>query len=214
MVNSAPFEETPRSLSQLLIDLRESLTEETVRVGMILEAFHERGFGFFLFILGMPTAIPIPAMGLHSVISIPMLLLTLQQAFGCHTIWMPDIIKRQSLKTETVVKMIDHCIPWAQKLEKIAKPRLAFMTRGCCSHLIGVLGFIMVVCIAIPLPLTNTVPAIGIILMSAGVLVRDGLAVIIGAVVGTVWSLAWFIGFFYLGGKGIDMLKNAATSLF
>ncbi len=204
----------PRSLTELLTDLRDSLTDENVRVSAILEGFHERGFGFFLFALGLPSAIPIPAMGMHTVVSIPMLLLTGQQALGRHTVWMPEIIRKQTVKRDLLVKIINHCIPWSLKLEKICRPRMAFMTQGIWSHIIGVLGFLMVTCIAVPLPLTNTVPAIGIIFMSAGVLVRDGLAVLIGAAIGTIWSLAWFIGFIYLGKEGLDLIMNYMTSVF
>ena len=211
MENSA---QQPRSLTELLTDLKGSLIEENVRVSTILEGFHERGFGFFLFALSLPSAIPIPAMGMHTVVSIPMLLLTGQQAIGRHTVWMPDIILRQTVKRDLVKKILEHCIPWSLKLEKICRPRMGFMTQGIWSHIIGILGFLMVACIAVPLPLTNTVPAIGLIFMSAGVLVRDGLAVLIGAIVGTVWSLAWFIGFIYFGKEGLEWAWQHLTSFF
>lgn len=204
----------PRALSELLLDLKASLSADNIPVSHILESFHERGFGFFLFVLGMPSAIPIPAMGMHTVISIPMLLLTLQQALGFHTIWMPEFIKRQTIKRDMLEKIIDHCLPWAEKLERISHPRMAWVTHGAFSNIIGILGFLMVACIAIPLPLTNTVPAIGIIFMSAGVLMRDGLAVLIGAVVGTVWSLAWFAAFVYLGVEGLNLIMTHLTSVF
>ncbi len=208
MINSHSI----RTLSELLTDLRDHVTEENVSVATIQEAFHERGFGFFLFLLGLPAAVPIPAMGMHTVISIPMLLLTFQQMMGFHKIWMPDIIRKRTIKRETLVNIIDHCLPWAHKLEKVTKPRMGYITHGYFSNLIGLLGFIQVACIAVPLPLTNTVPAIGIILMSAGVLTRDGLAVLLGAVIGTVWSLAWFVAFVILGTKGLEQIMGMLTS--
>jgi hypothetical protein len=133
---------------------------------------------------------------------------------GRHTLWLPDIFKRQVVKEDIFDAFIDHSLKWTQKLENIAKPRMPLMTQGFQSRLIGITGTIMIACIIMPLPFTNTVPAIGIILMSVGVLVRDGLAVLVGMIVGTLWSIAWFAAFFYFGSKGIMWAMEYLTSYF
>jgi hypothetical protein len=45
----------------------------------------------------------------------------------------------------------------------------------------------MALMVCVPLPLTNTVPSLGIACMAIGVVMRDGLAVIAGAIIGLVW---------------------------
>lgn len=76
------------------------------------------------------------------------------------------------------------------------------------SHLIGVFGLIMALTICVPLPLTNTVPSIGIAVMAIGVLSRDGLAVIAGAAVGMVWVVILALALIFLGTEGIDFVKD------
>lgn len=197
--------QTPRSLSELMIDLKNQFDgSQNVTLAAILEGFHERGFGFFLLVMGLFCIIPIPTLGLKSLVCLPMLYLTVQQVMGRHTPWLPAIFTRQVVKEEIFDAFIEHSLKWTRKLENIAKPRLPFMTQGLASRFIGVTGTLMVLCIVVPLPFTNTVPSIGIILMAVGVLVRDGLAVLIGMALGTLYSLTWFGLFLYFGQKFVN----------
>lgn len=195
-------QETPRSLSELMIDLKNRFDgSQKVTLAAILEGFHERGFGFFLLIMGLFCIIPVPTFGLKSLVCLPMAFLTIQQAMGRHTLWLPKIFTKQVIKEEIFDAFIDHSLTWTRKLENVAKPRMPFMTQGLQSRLIGITGTFMIACIIIPLPFTNTVPAIGIILMAVGVLMRDGLAILSGMILGTVYSAVWFGLFFYFGQK-------------
>ena len=203
-----------RSLSQLLQDVKSRVNGEHITLGEILETFHERGFGFFLFLFALPAAIPLPGLGINVVIALPLLLLTFQQMVGRHTIWLPERVKQRSLTSAFVNKMVESALPWTARLELLVKPRLGFVTQGALSIVIGALGFIMSLSILLPVPLTNTVPAMGIALMSVGVLMRDGLAVLAGAILGTAWvtMLTGIVVIF--GPQGIDLFKEAIKSLF
>ena len=191
-----------RSLSELLSDycntLRENSAEDIVRVKIddILDAFHERGFGMILFIFALPMALPLPVPpGINVLLASPLILLTAQQALGFKEIWLPKKIRQKTLSSKSLIKMFEKAVPFVQKIELLAKPRLGFLTQGLTSNLIGLAGLIMALTICIPLPLTNTVPSLGIACMAVGVLMRDGLAVIAGAVIGLLWiTLLVFLG--------------------
>lgn len=204
-----------RSLTALLLDLKTSFEgQESITVGQILEGFHERGFGFFLFLFALPAALPLPAVGYGTILALPLLFLTAQQAIGRHTIWFPDKVKAKSLKTKNLTGSIDKAVPWMQKLEILIRPRLGFMTRGAAGNLIGVFGFIMACSVLLPVPLTNTVPSLGIALMGIGILMRDGLAVLAGAIIGIAW-IAALVGFtLHFGAEGLDMFKSMIKSVF
>ncbi|MEC4678583.1 MAG: exopolysaccharide biosynthesis protein, partial [Nitrospirota bacterium] len=107
----------PRTLSQLLQDLEAQLTTEKVSVSQLMETFHERGFGFFLFFLALPAALPLPGLGINMIIAFPMLLLTFQQIMGRQTIWLPEKIKRRSISSNVLKKMIKVAMPWMIRLE-------------------------------------------------------------------------------------------------
>ena len=72
----------------------------------------------------------------------------------------------------------------------------------------------MALAVAVPLPLTNTVPAFGIALMSIGVLMRDGLAVIGGLIIGLAWVIALVSFVIIFGEQGFDLMKNFIKGLF
>ena len=206
-VNKA-VEAEPRTLSQLLNDLTGHIDGDQVSVKTILEAFQERGFGFFLFLIALPAALPIPALGISTIIALPLMILTFQQAIGRHTVWIPSFLKAKTVSRKRVEGFIKTASPWIKRLEFFTKPRLSFITQGVFSILIGIAGFIMSMAVAIPLPLTNTIPAFGIAVMAIGVLMRDGLAVLVGMMIGTLWVALLAGVTIFLGAEAIDLVKG------
>ena len=179
-----------------------------------MEAFHERGLGFFVFLVALPAALPLPALGINTLIAVPLLLLTLQQAFGSHTVWLPESLKKKTVRRETLENMIDAALPWVLRLEIFIQPRMGWLTQNGASRLIGFINFIMALAVCIPIPLTNTVPSMGIALMSIGILMRDGLSVLAGAFIGIAWIALLASVFIFLGLEGADLVKDFIKSFF
>ncbi len=201
-----------RSLTQLLTDLQDHIQGDEISLKELLSAFHERGFGFFLFLFALPAALPIPAFGVNMIIAIPLLLLTIQQAIGRHTIWIPEKMGQKTLSKKKIDSFIMAATPWIKRIEFFIRPRLGLITQGHVSKLIGLLGIFMALSVSIPLPLTNTIPSLGIALMAIGVLMRDGLAVIAGALIGTIWVVS-LVGFIVIyGPEGFDIAKDFIKS--
>lgn len=203
-----------RKISQLFEEDLLAIKSERVTLAQILEKVHERGFGMLLFILALPMALPLPVPpGVNVILASPLIILTAQQALGRHTIWLPQKLLEASFSQKKFSRLIQMCLPWIVRLEVFVRPRLGFLTRGVFSCLIGLLGLIMALTVCIPLPLTNTVPSLGIACMAIGVIMRDGLAVLAGAFIGTLW-VALLIGFvLFLGLEGIDVLKETIKSM-
>lgn len=204
-----------RAISEVITDMNAALTEDQVSVGQILEAFHERGFGFLLLIFAFPMALPIPKPpGLSTILAIPLILLTIQQALGFHTLWFPGFIRRKSFSSAAFGRVIETSIPWLKKIEALAQPRLGMVTQGAFSNVIGVCGLIMALWIAVPMPLSNTVPSIGIALMAIGVMMRDGVFVLAGALIGLLWVFAMVFVVVFLGMEGLDLIVEYFRSFF
>ncbi|MCB1531568.1 MAG: exopolysaccharide biosynthesis protein [Alphaproteobacteria bacterium] len=201
-----------RSISELLQDLDSQLSGEHVTLDEVLKGFHERGFGFFLFIFALPTALPLPGLGINLIIALPLLLLTAQQAMGRKTIWLPQSWKTKKIERKKISTMISKALPYMRKIEHLIQPRLGFVTQGLFSNIIGILGFIMALSVCLPVPLTNTVPSLGIAIMAVGVIMRDGLSVTIGALIGTAWVLMLLLIVMFLGAEGIDVFKDTLKS--
>lgn len=203
-----------RTLSQLLKDLELHIQGGDVTVKTLLEAFHERGFGVFLFFIALPAALPIPAIGLNTIIALPLLILTVQQAMGRHVVWVPRKWHDKKISSSKVQSFIENARPWIKRLEFFVRPRFVFMTQGIFSYIIGVAGVVMALAVSVPLPLTNTVPAFGIALMSIGVLMGDGLAVFGGMVIGLLWVVMLCGAIIIFGAEGFDLVKEFIKGLF
>ncbi|MFK7839019.1 MAG: exopolysaccharide biosynthesis protein [Bdellovibrionales bacterium] len=205
--------DTPRPISEILIALKDQVPEEKVCTFDLLEALHERGFGFLLFIFALPAALPLPGLGVNVIIALPLLFLTAQQALGRQQIWIPEKMKYKSINRSMFESMVDKAIPFVKKIEFFVRPRFGFITHGIFSNIIGLLGLIMALSICVPLPLTNTIPAFGIALMAVGVIMRDGLAVIAGALIGTAWVFFIFFMLIFFGTEGIVLVKETIKGL-
>lgn len=199
-----------RSISEVFTDFQSSLSRPEVTVADILEALHERGFGFLLLVFSLPAMIPIP--GISAVLAAPLIFLTSQQALGRHTVWIPENVKNKGVAKDQLNRLLNMVLPWLKRLEFIFQPRLSFATQGIFSNITGILGVIMSLTIMIPLPLTNTVPGFGISLMAIGIIMRDGLAVLAGAAIGTTWVFLLFFAAIFFGAEGFDMLKETIKS--
>lgn len=204
-----------RSVSVLLQDVQKSFeNQEHVSVKDIVDAFHERGFGFFLFLFALPAALPIPAVGLGTVMALPLLFLSIQFAYGRSSIWLPKRILAYRIEKSNFSDWIDKTIPWSKRIETLIKPRLSFITQGIVSRIFSLLGLIMALSVFFPLPLTNTVPSIGIAIMGLGIMMRDGIAVIAGAFIGIAWITLLMCAIFIFGPEAFEIIKNTIRHVF
>lgn len=203
-----------RSLSTVLEDLRHSLHSETVSVSDLVEAFHERGIAMLQLLFAGPMALPLPEPPVvNIVLGLPLVLLTGQQALGRHTIWLPRRILRISVSRSRLDTVLGALIPWMRKLEFFVKPRLGALTHGAVSRLWGVLGMFMAVAVLIPVPLFHTVPSLGIALMAVGVSMRDGIVIILGALIGIGWIAMLTTAVLVFGPEAFDIVKDFIKSI-
>jgi hypothetical protein len=198
-------------LSDSLNALQDTLHGETITFGELAEKFEDRSLAFFMFLLALPASIPIPGPGINLIVALPLLLLTAQLAMGRQHVWFPRGLKEKAIKTETVKGFINKTMPHLLRVERFITPRLQFLTLAPMRNIIGVCGFIMSLSISLPLPLTNTVPSIGVTMMSAGILTRDGLLVIAGILTGLCWIALLTYIVIFIGVEGFELLKDFIT---
>ena len=204
-------------LSDFLRNARDAFCQKSdgssIKVGEIIDDFKEQGTSLLLFLFALPAALPLPALGINFIIAMPLLFLTAQQTIQNKNLWFPRNIKEREISCERFTNFLEKSIPYVEKIEIFSKPRLHFITSGIARNMIGFCGLIMALSVCVPLPFTNTVPSFGIALMALGILMRDGLAVLAGALIGIGWvcALCYFIYFF--GMEGIDIMKDMIKSL-
>jgi hypothetical protein len=168
----------------------------------LMHSIHERGFGLLTLIFSLPLAIPMPYIpGLTTILAAPLLLFSIQMMIGSNAPWLPKWLAHKSIRRQTLAKIIEKASPILRRFEKLLRLRLDFISSNWGHKVIGFFMIIFTISIAIPLPLTNLLPAIGILLISLGLLSRDGIIIICGILIGVIGVV--FTGAVLLLGKKI-----------
>ncbi|MGI0486735.1 exopolysaccharide biosynthesis protein [Pantanalinema rosaneae CENA516] len=166
-------------MAQLSKDLYRFLIEEPpadqVTLADVLQLAGERTFGFLFVLLALPSALPVPAAGYSVPFGIVMLLLAVQLMVGAKTPWLPARIMHHPIALSQVQGFVKSGIPWMQRIEQLSRPRLTIVcTSRTGRAVIGLAITLMAISMMIPIPGTNTLPAIGIFVTGFGLLDDDG----------------------------------------
>jgi len=203
-------------MAKLSVELNRYFFEEErdkkVTLLDILALTGERVFGFLLVVLSLPSALPVPAPGYSIPFGIAMFFLAIQLVIGRDRPWFPDKLLNGSMKLETAQKFVKMGLPWVQRIEKITKPRFAYLCTSIPGKvMLGCAIALMSISMMIPIPGTNTLPAIGIFVTAFGLLEDDGLICIAGLFISSL-GLALTTSVLVFGAvaveKFIDLIKG------
>ncbi|PWK62725.1 exopolysaccharide biosynthesis protein [Roseicyclus mahoneyensis] len=176
----------PLTISQRLNRLAEDAQGDAVTLDWILEQLHERAFGLFLLVLALPCCIPF-LYGLPQIVALPLMFVSGQILLGRETPWLPQKLGTRTVAKTTLEGLARRAGPWLRRIEAVSRPRLAALTRRPLDQVVGVVLVLFSASILVPLPGTNTVPGFAVVIVSMGLLQRDGMLVIFGAVLGMAW---------------------------
>ncbi len=173
-------------ISRRLHKLAEDAGSETVTLDWILGNLHERAFGLFLLILALPCCIPF-LYGIPQVVSLPLMFVSAQIMAGRTSPWLPARLGAREVTRDSLQNLAKRASPWLERIEALSHPRLPALTRPPLDRLVGIALVLFSASILVPLPGTNTVPGIAVVIIAVGLLERDGLYVLAGSLIGTVW---------------------------
>ena len=203
-------------MAKLSVELNRYFFEEErkpeVTLAEILSLAGERIFGFLFVILSLPSALPIPAPGYSVPFGILMLLLALQLIFGRQRPWLPEKMMNGSMSLEKVRGVLKIGLPWLQKIEALTKPRIAYICTSLPGRvIIGIAIALMSISMMIPIPGTNTLPAIGIFVTGFGLVEDDGaisLAGLVLCLLGATLSISILVAVIWGGSSLLDVIKE------
>ncbi|MGZ7119517.1 MAG: exopolysaccharide biosynthesis protein, partial [Methanobacterium sp.] len=131
----------------------------------------------------------------------------------------PKRILRYKFKKDTALKILKGTISVLNKFEKIFKPRIQFLTSNNHTNFLN--GVILIyaaflLMLPLPIPLTDSLPAYCIFLMSASILERDGYFILVSYALilftSIYFGLIFILGFevisFILSHLGINLPKT------
>ncbi len=182
-----------RRFSDELRELATALADKPASLGTILAATQGRGFGLLLVLIALPFITPIPLPGLSTPFGLVVLMIGSRLALGRHP-WLPDRLLKRELPPRFIGRALTAARFVVKWLEVLARPRLDFLHeqalyRRIAGGLIATSGLLLL--LPIPVPFTNTLPALAVLLLSAGSVERDGLFFVGGSVMFLI-TVAYF----------------------
>jgi hypothetical protein len=181
-------EEQPnnRRTSALLRDYIAGLTGERVSLGSLRDALGDRGFGLLLFVFSVPNLVPVNIPLLSAVLGVPLVLLAAQLSYGRHKPWFPDWLTRQSVPRSSFEAVMLKSIPYLERAELFLRPRLVTLLSWTGERLVGLFLLMLAIVLTLPIPFGNWLPAFAISIIALAIVEKDGVAVLIGIVLGVI----------------------------
>jgi len=156
-------------------------------VGSLIALFEEKSFAIlFVLLLGV-SALPLPTGGATHVFEIIAVVLALQLIAGRDEIWLPQRWRKLQLAGATQQRFIHRLMKTIRWLERFSRPRLQVLFDHRLTNI--VFGLLVIAgsagaFFAPPFSGLDTLPSMGVVLLSLGVLLEDFALVAAAVVVG------------------------------
>lgn len=172
-------------------------------LGSLIELFGKKSFAvLFVLLLGVP-ALPLPTGGATHVFEIIAVLLALELVTARDRVWLPRRWRKLQLAGERQQRFVSALMKMIRWLERFSRPRLSFLFDHRLSNIVFgllVIGGSVGAFFAPPFTGLDTLPSLGVVLLSLGVLLQDILVVIGALVVGVAGVVLEIV----LGGAAVS----------
>ena len=170
--------------------------DEPKTISGLCERFGPQSFAIvFVVLLALP-ALPIPTGGVTHVFEIVAALLALELIIGRGEIWVPKRWQTRELRVLTSAKGSNALLKRIRWFERFSRPRLgALLTTPVAARVYGLVVLVLTAVAFLAPPFTglDTLPALGVVVLSLGMLLTDALLVGIGVAIGSA-GIALVIG--------------------
>src|SRR4051812_14575678 len=145
-------------------------------LGNLIELFGERSFAIVFVLLMAVPALPLPTGGATHVLEVVTMLLALELIVGRRRIWLPQRACRMELAGASRQRLVKALLRWIRRLERFSRPRLRPVLR---NRITGVIYGAVVLVLAItafvapPFSGLDTLPSLGVVILSLGFLLED-----------------------------------------
>ncbi len=191
--------EPAQRLSEAFRELLRETAGRSVTLGELEQRLQGRGFALFILILSLPFCFPISIPGLSIPFGVVILLLGMRIAMG-HKPDLPKFILRKEISHHVLEKIVNLGIKVSTRIERLARPRMKYLRHSrfainCIGIGLASGGLQLLLPLPPLVPLSNTIPAVSIVLLTAGLVERDGAFVLAGYVVNIMaWVYFAFMG--------------------
>lgn len=183
------------SLGAIVRELRTAAHGRAVTVGDVVEAVGPRATGPLLFVPALIAMSPIGAIpGAPVVLATVIVAVAAQGLIARDHIWLPARLRRQRVSADRLKAALDRAERWVRPIDRNFGHRLTVLT-GEPARIGVMLACIPLAVSMIPLglvPFAVALPAATIVLLSIGMILRDGVVVALAAGVGAA-AMSWAV---------------------
>ncbi len=182
-------------------------SERPKTIGSLIDVFEEKSFAvLFILLLAVP-ALPLPTGGVTHVFEVIAMLLALELIVGRRCVWLPERWRQREIGMPTRERFATTLLPRIRWIERHSHARLGFLLDHRLAGVVyGAVTLVLVLTAFLAPPFTglDTIPSIGVVLISLGVLLEDPILGGIGFVVGAAGVLIVFL----LGRAVVDAIRG------
>lgn len=192
--------------TKVIEDVVNKTSADRILIRDLVEAMESVGFGLAMMIFSFGIVIPLPP-PFPSIIAMPLVVFSVQMMLGYSAPKLPKSFSKLTVKRSVVAMLVSKSSPYIRRVEAVMRPRLNFVTSPVSERIIGFFAFVFSAFVVLPMPLSNFIPGFGVLVISFGLLGKDGLIVICGVVIGLVGILIAMAAIFF-GVEFLYYIKN------
>ena len=189
-------------LSQVLRDLETGLGPR-IALGDLVLGLRDRSFAPLMVLFAIPNVfLYIPGSSVFT--GLPLMMVAVQLVLGRSSVWLPKALSDRSVDRAVFARIVRHSLPWVERIERMARPRLWPGATDTVDRVIGLACFLMALLLFLPIPFANGVPALAIIALGLALSERDGLWLAAG-LLATVFAVVFVVAI--IGGGAFALAR-------
>lgn len=157
---------------------------EEVTLGWMIANLRERSFGIVILLIALVGLVP----GLSPVVGIMLAVPALQLTIGRREPVLPRKLASRRFSKARLQRLVRLIVPSLRRLERVVRPRWGRFFRKA-ERVVGTVTLLLGGTLLVPVPLSNVIPALVILLLAFSLLEEDG-AVLSIALAAAMVSLA------------------------
>ncbi|MBL8832106.1 MAG: exopolysaccharide biosynthesis protein [Rhodospirillales bacterium] len=176
-----------------------------VTLGELIARLESRGYGMLLFLFAAPNLTPGPSIpGFSTIFALPLAVIAAQMALGVSHPRLPGFLARLGVSRVRARSILSHLRPMLARVEKLFAERWPVWCGPAARRWIGLVAILQAGLLLLPLPVLPLIPSLALIVLSLGLVARDGRAVAVGLVLCAAASAA-FVAALVLGAAALGL---------
>ena len=151
--------------------------------------FAEKSFAIIFILLLAPSALPVPTGGVTTVFEAVAIIIASQMLIGRHSLWLPKRWRQLRVGKFMQQRIMPKLISLIRWFERYSRPRGAYLLQSAIGRrFFGMVAIIIsgAALVSVPFSGLDTLPSLGVVIISLGVILEDILLFLLGLIVGFV----------------------------